>query len=514
MRSEPGADATAGSGSASPSLASATPPRRLHVVTPLFLLVKQARSLIPLFAIALFQRRALLIVLVVLLVMASVVLRWWRRTWQLDGRTLRVEEGVFGRRVRVVPFDRIQQVTLHRKLVHRLLGVATLRVETAGGAGGSEVDLDVISMAEAGHLREVLLAARSAATTGQADVGPAPAPAPAPAERVVVRLGVREVILAGVTGARAAAALAVLGPLFQYADDFHLFQSLTDRIDPERVLGLGPLAITVAAVGAVALWFAVAAGASLLTDFGFTMSLRGDDLVVRRGLLERREAVVPRARVQVVRLDESLLRRALGLGTVRVFSAGRSGRNDRQADRVAVPVLPTRRYAEVLEAIMPGSAPIPALIRPPAAARRRQVTRRVVATLGPITAAVVVSLLIGNPVLGPGVAVALLAAAVLLGLAAWRGMGHELRPGSFLYARYGVLIRSTVIVPLSKAQSCRVLATPFQRRAGLATLHVDVAGSGVDPRVIDERGGRALELLHAVLAPGGREAGRERIATS
>ena len=495
MRSEPGAGATAGSGSAGQSLASATPPRRLHVVTPLFLLVKQARSLIPLFAIALFQRRALLIVLVVLLVMVSAVLRWWRRTWQLDGRTLRVEEGVFGRKVRVVPFDRIQQVTLHRKLVHRLLGVATLRVETAGGGGGSEVDLDVISMAEAGHLREVLLAARSAATTGQAADGPAPAPA----ERVVVRLSVREVILAGVTGARAAAALAVLGPLFQYADDFHLFESLTDQIDPERVLGLGPLAITVAAVGAIALWFAVAAGASLLTDFGFTMSLRGDDLVVRRGLLERREAVVPRARVQVVRLDESLLRRALGLGTVRVFSAGRSSRNDRQADRVAVPVLPTRRYAEVLEAIMPGSAPIPALIRPPAAARRRQVTRRAMATLGPITAAVVISLLIGNPILGPGVAVALLAAAVLLGLAAWRGMGHELRPGSFLYARYGVLVRSTVIVPLSKAQSCRVLATPFQRRAGLATLHVDVAGSGVDPHVLDEAAGRAEELLYAVL---------------
>jgi uncharacterized membrane protein YdbT with pleckstrin-like domain len=77
-----------------------------------------------------------------------------------------------------------------------------------------------------------------------------------------------------------------------------------------------------------------------------------------------------------------------------------------------------------------------------------------------------------------------------------------------------VLVRSTVIVPLSKAQSCRVRSTPFQRRAHLATLHVDVAGSGADPRVIDERAGRALELLHAVLAPGGREAGRERIPTS
>jgi putative membrane protein len=491
MRSEPASQ---------PSAGLATPVHRLHVVTPLFLLIKQARALFPLLAIALFQRRAFILVAGLLVLMALTVLQWWRRTWRLDGRTLRVEEGVFGRKLRVVPFDRIQQVTLRRKLIHRLLGVATLRVETAGGGGGSEVDLDVISLAEAERLRETLLAARAGVAAPGAVAAPEVA---APAERVVVRLGLGQVVLAGVTGARAAAALAVLGPLMQYGDDLHLTERLFDQVDPERLLGLSALAVAALAALAVVVWFVLSAGASILTDYGFTLSLRGDDLVVRRGLLERREAVVPRARVQVVRLDESLLRRALGLGTLRVFSAGRAGREDRQADRVAVPVLPRSRYAEVIGQVMQGAAGVPELRRPPPRARRRQVSRRLLRTAPFALALAALPVAFGRPALTPAALtlfVLPLALAALLGLLAWRGLGHAVRADGLLYARYGALIRSTVIVPLAKAQSCRVRSTVFQRRAGLATTYVDVAAGGVHPRVVDEGAGRADELFDIVLA--------------
>ena len=88
--------------------------------------------------------------------------------------------------------------------------------------------------------------------------------------------------------------------------------------------------------------------------------------------------------------------------------------------------------------------------------------------------------------------------AVLIGLAAYRSLGHA-RRGGFLYARQGVAIRVTAVVPVAKAQSGSVRSTPFQRRAGLATLHVDVAGGGPTPKVLDEAEATAEELLQVVL---------------
>jgi putative membrane protein len=95
-------------------------------------------------------------------------------------------------------------------------------------------------------------------------------------------------------------------------------------------------------------------------------------------------------------------------------------------------------------------------------------------------------------------ALPVLALAVVLGLAAYRNLGHATREG-FLYARVGVAIRVTTAVPVAKAQSGSVRSSLFQRRAGLATLHVDIAGGGPTPRVHDESEGTATGLLQGVL---------------
>jgi putative membrane protein len=255
---------------------------------------------------------------------------------------------------------------------------------------------------------------------------------------------------------------------------------------------------------AVAVWLGLAAASSIVTDYGFTLARVGDDLVVRRGLLERREAVLPLARLQVVRLEESLLRRALGLASIRIQSAGRTGGADQTASRLAVPVLRRTDVNRVLGELLAGAAPVPRLLAAPPAARRRAVTRSVVG-MALLVAVVALPLWrltsLGVLAVPPALALAALPAlglAVAVGLAAYRSLGHAVGEG-FLYARVGVAIRVLTVVPVAKAQSGSVRSSPFQRRAGLATLHVDIAGGGPAPRVHDEAEGRAEVLLQVVL---------------
>jgi putative membrane protein len=513
-------------------------PRRLHLLSPVFFATGHARRLWPLALLLAARRQWWLLALGALILLAWSALEWLRRTYTLEGGALRLEEGVLSRQLRAVPFDRIQQVDLVRKPLHRLLGVATLRVETAGGGSAAEVDLDVVTLAEAQSLRSTLLRAKARAATGsgagsgtagavdsRAHPGSGPATLPVggphtaaggsgaaaevetapPAERVLLRLRIGEVVLAGITGSRAAAALVVLGPLSQVTDWVPgLDDWLLARFDPESVTPTTPAAFLVVAVLVAVVWLGLAALSSVVTDYGFTLARVGDDLVVRRGLLERREAVLPLARLQVVRVEESLLRRALALASVRLQSAGRTGRGDETASRLAIPVLQRSEVNRVLGELLPGASPIPALRAPPPAARRRAVVRSVARTA---LAAAVVAVAIWLLATGNGFGVAprfgllllpLLALAVVAGLAAYRSLGHAAGP-EFLYARSGVAIRVVTVVPVAKAQSGSVRSSLFQRRAGLATLHVDIAGGGPTPRVHDESQGRAETLLQVVL---------------
>jgi putative membrane protein len=491
-------------------------PRRLHLLSPVFFATRYAVRLWPLGVLVAARRQFWLLVLGALVLLAWSTIEWLRRTYELEGGALRLEEGVLARKLRAVPFDRIQQVELVRKPLHRLLGVATLRVETAGGGTAAEIDLDVVTLEEARALRASLLRAKAQVTGpagalgGQVAGGRAAAEAAAEAEapraeRVLLRLGLGQVMLAGITGSRAAAALVVLGPISQATD---WFPGLSDwffaRFDPEAVAPTTPAAFAAVAVLGVIVWLGLAAASSIVTDYGFTLARAGNDLVVRRGLLERREAVLPLARLQVVRIEESLLRRALGLASIRIQSAGRTGGGDQTASRLAIPILQRVQVNRVLEELLPGAAPVPRLLLPPPAARRRAVIRSVV-TATVVMAAVALPLwrltslgVLAVPAVLAVLAVPVLAVAVVLGLAAYRNLGHATREG-FLYARVGVAIRVTTAVPVAKAQSGSVRSSPFQRRAGLATLHVDIAGGGPTPRVHDESQGTATGLLQVVL---------------
>ncbi|HEV3496835.1 MAG TPA: PH domain-containing protein, partial [Actinomycetes bacterium] len=186
-------------------------PRRLHLLSPLFFATRYAVRLWPLGVLVAARRQFWLLVLGALVLLAWSTIEWLRRTYELEGGALRLEEGVLARKLRAVPFDRIQQVELVRKPLHRLLGVATLRVETAGGGTAAEVDLDVVTLEEARALRASLLRAKAQVTGSAGALGgqvaggraaaEAAAEAEAPrAERVLLRLGLGQVMLAGITG--------------------------------------------------------------------------------------------------------------------------------------------------------------------------------------------------------------------------------------------------------------------------------------------------------------------------
>ncbi len=470
-------------------------PRRLHALSP-FLDVAR----FGLFILIVVGRNPATLVVLGLLVAVTTGIRyvaWSRFTYEVDATSLVTEGGIVNRTRRVVPLDRVQQVDLQRKLRHRAFGLAVVRIDTAGAGNDHEVTLDALSDAEAEELRAVLsdrpAPAVADAAVGDVDrvghggsdpsglappVGVASTAAPAPPEREVISLGFGRLALGGITGSKLAMVFVAVGALIGLVDDLPggLRDQAADSLADSARFSIATFAVL--ALLTLPLVIAVAAGAAVLADGGFRLTRRGDVLHVSRGLLDQRQASLAIHRVQVVRIHQNVLRRVLGLETVTLQSAGGSGQVEQQDSQVTVPILSASQLDALLAEVLPEAPRLPRLHPAPSAARRRAWVRRVVPAL-------LVSVPVG--LLFPPVgllALLLIPAAMVGGELAYRGLGWA-SVDEHLVVRRGGLTRETSLVPVAKVQSTGLVSSPFQRRAGLATLRIDVAGRGRTPTVLD-----------------------------
>lgn len=477
-------------------------PRRLHPLSPVAGLVSSTRDVLGVLFVSFTSGLVLLLPLGIAVVLGIRYWSWWRFTFGLEhdpeqgGQpVLRVDSGIFERSVRRIPLDRVQRVEELRRWHHRLLGLAVLRVDTAGGGGGGEVDLDALARADAAAVRSQLDHARrgaaSTATTAagsstDGDGGDEPA-----AEPVLVRLGTRRLAAAGITGSQLLVMLAVSAWILRLVEDVPGAPAVEDTVAGAQ-LPRTVLSIIVGVAAFAAVWLALAAAASVLSYHGFHVRRSGRDLLVRRGLLDVRETVVPLRRVQAVRLEQNLLRRAVGFTSVRIVTAGDP---ERESGQVVVPALRRDEVRALLAVVLPSLHEVPALRPAPPVARRRAVLRRLAIAAVPGMVAVV---LVPSPFDGV-LAGALLLGMLLLGLDAYRGLGLG-RADGVVATRTGSWVRTTWLVPDARAQSVRVRRSYFQRRVQLSTVHLDVAGLARAPRVVDRRAGESATLADEVLA--------------
>ena len=93
----------------------------------------------------------------ILIGLAYGFMSWYFTRYRIEPDALRLDTGVLFRRSRRVRLDRLQAVDLVRPLLARLLGLAELSLEVAGGSS-SEAPLAYLSERQAQELRATLLA--------------------------------------------------------------------------------------------------------------------------------------------------------------------------------------------------------------------------------------------------------------------------------------------------------------------------------------------------------------------
>src|SRR5215217_1774390 len=390
-------------------------------------------------------------------------LSWRATTYEVAGGVFRLRRGVVQKNERTIPLDHVQSVDTVQGIIQRLFGVVELRIETAGG-GASEPDasLSALDRAAAEALRrEIEGSRRESVETAAA---------------VLRRLGTRDLLIAGATSGQIGVALslvAVASQLFDDLGDFFSQDVIRRAYEAAAPNSIVAVLLLVVAVGVFS-WLLAIAG-TVLAYTGFTLSREGDFLYIKRGLLERREATIPLARIQAVRIVEGVLRQPFGLASLRVESAGYG--EAAGVSTTLFPLLPRKEARRLLLDAAPEFGVVPALNPLPIRALRRYVLRSTVPLLLLAPALTVVSSLALDFVAWGLAELLLVLPAAVYGWLRYRDAGWAYIEDR-LVVRSRLLARTTAVAPRRRLQSRAVIHNPFQRRARLATFRAQVASGG------------------------------------
>ena len=379
-----------------------------------------------------------------------------RYEYRVTRDTFDIYSGVFSRREREIPFERIQNVDIAQNVFQRSLGIAEVRLETAGG-GESEARLRYVSRPEATRLQELISDRKRGERERDHDVP----------DDVLFELDRTELAVLGLTSAN----FNLLGLILV------LFLVLGTPVAAEQVsprlsvlLILGPMF----AIAALIILWIISGIQAVLRYYGFRLVRHEEELRYQRGLLQQYNGTIPLSKVQTLMIRENLFARAVGYGNLAIETAGYAPGQGSDSVESAIPIAKRDRLfalARTIEDV--GEITFE---RPPKRARLRYVGRYTI-VVGLFVALLwgiyTVTGTLSDWYLGAVVWVLVPPAAHLR----WTHLGYYY-DDDYVVTRSGFWTRRTTIVPYYRVQTVTDSQTVFQRRRHLGTLTVDTASSG------------------------------------
>lgn len=398
------------------------------------------------------------------LAVARTVVHFATLRYRVVGGRLELRSGLLSRQVRLIDGARVQNIEIVQNVFHRAAGLVELRIETAG-EGGIEGMLSAISVEEARRLQGELARAEPERVSG---------------ERSLLDIDWLELLAYGVSAGRAGAAVLVLGV------GLEVLGPMSPEAVSSAVQGARPGALVGLALLAVAGAYAVSVGGAILRFYGFRMSRSARGVLLESGLLVRRRVEIPLPKVQLARVEEPWVRRAMGYGTLHVETAAVGMPNEEVAAEGMVPMVERDAFAEVLRLVLPRLDLDPwraTLARPAPRALYRGV---IAAMLRWSIGAGAIAGWTRSP--WP---FALVPVGMALAWLDWRVQGWALTP-RHLVTRDGFLTRRTVVVGRDKLQSVHLRQGPLLLWHRLGRVEVWVAGARVAVPDLREDDARAL----------------------
>lgn len=255
----------------------------------------------------------------------SGIIKWKRYVYWFEDDELRIEYGLFVKKKRYIPFDRIQSLDYTEGILHRPFNLVKVNVETAGGSASlkAEAELTAITKDAASVIEKEIADAKKRKMlvgNGDSEIGDLVETEVEPEVKHVFTMSGKDlVVLATTSGGIGLILSGAAIFLSQFADVLPIdwvYREVSGFIKS------GLLIVSIAVFLVLLVIWGISVAMTFFAYYGFTVQIENEDIVITRGLLEKKRVTVPLNRVQSVRVIENPFRQLFGYANVVIDNAG------------------------------------------------------------------------------------------------------------------------------------------------------------------------------------------------
>lgn len=287
----------------------------------------------------------LIIIVISIVLVVTGFIKWKKFVYWFEDDELRIEYGLFVKKKRYIPFDRIQSLDYTEGILHRLFQLVKVKVETAGNSSPlkAEAELVAITKEAAAQIEHELTEAKKRKQTQYfEDVENMELVIEEPVAEQMYTMSSRDLFLLATTSGGIGVILSGVAIFLSQFSDLIPYDLLYKEFS--TFIKFGAFIVGLVIFFAFVIVWLLSVGITFLSHYRFTVMKNEDDLMITRGLLEKKRMTVPLKRIQSVRIIENPFRKLLGYATVVIDSAGGSG-----AEGAKINLFPLIRRKELVE---------------------------------------------------------------------------------------------------------------------------------------------------------------------
>ena len=279
-------------------------------------------------------------------------------SYQVVGDELIINKGWLSKSKTVVKLDKIHEVNLNQKLIHKIIGLYLVGVDTAGSSK-TEITINGISYHKALALKEVLTNTQSKIAVDTAEHSPEKSTEEFTEDELInepipqkttfsekISIGLPSLIKIGLTRNYLQTFALLFAFSFQIIDQVRSFLSYdADEEDATRYgemfqasnfEQLGGLLILMFILGVVFFVVVFNLVRTLLSYYNYQINLKNNQLTVSYGLTDSHITAVPSQKVQLFKVQQNYFQKLMNLFEVKIQQV-ESTENNKQKKGLVVP---------------------------------------------------------------------------------------------------------------------------------------------------------------------------------
>ncbi|SEN83962.1 putative membrane protein [Amphibacillus marinus] len=390
-------------------------------------------------------------------------LSWWRFTYMVNTDGLLIEKGIFIRQKRSIAKQRIQSINFNQNILHRLLGLTELQIETAGRDMKVDAKLTSLSMTDAQAIRKLLKQFQVNDEDGNSyDYDFA-------LERKLPKYeaSYKHLFLFGSTSGGLGVLMSILFIFGLGVEEFipeQIIDFVSSWLTAQSIITL----IILSTFVLLLFWLAGVIG-SVIKYGDFTVVRYEDEILITRGLWEKKQLTFPLKRIQGVVVKQNLLRLPLRFATIYLEIAGGEADQKESMRTILFPLIKKKEIAIFLAEILPEYTYMPEQV---ARISRRYLYLNIgLASLLTLVVGLVVWYLLSLPYL---LLLVFLIPSFLYIILEYQVSGCYLNGQQLTLQSWGWLSKETILLKRPRIQAMSAYAGLIQRRLGYANIKASI----------------------------------------